>query len=127
MSIVRFSPWELDRSAAERSWVPAADVWETPSAYRIDLEIPSVPAENVEVAVENGILVVSGERKHAENGEEDRALRLERRQGRFSRRFRLPKDVDHSAIEARMEQGVLALTVAKKARPEPRRIEVVAA
>ena len=128
MSIVRFSPWwEPDRSAAAHSWVPAADVWETPSAYRIDLEVPAVAAANVQVQVENGILTVSGERRPAERGEEAQALRLERRHGRFSRRFRLPKNADKGAIEARVEQGILSLTIAKEAKPEPRRIEVVAA
>ena len=120
MSIVRLH-------TAVPVWVPVADVWETPSAYRIDLEVPAVAAEDVSVALEDGVLTVSGERKRAEPGESDRALRRERHHGRFSRRFRLPKDADQGAIEARVEQGVLSLSIAKQAERQPRRIEVVAA
>jgi HSP20 family protein len=128
MSIVRFSPYfAADRRIAPESWTPVADVWETAEAYRIDLEIPSVPAEAVEVAVEDGVLIMSGERNRAARAEGERNHRLERRAGKFSRRFKLPEDADAEAISARVANGVLEVTVSKQEERKPRRIEVVAA
>jgi HSP20 family protein len=128
MSIVRFNPYfAADRRAAPESWTPVADVWETAEAYRIDLEIPSVPAEAVDVAVEDGVLIMSGERSRPERAEGERNHRLERRAGKFSRRFKLPEDADAEAIGARVANGVLEVTVSKQEERKPRRIEVVAA
>ena len=127
MNIVRFNPWrELDRMEA-RGWIPAVDVWETPSAFRIDMDIPSVKAEDVDVAIDEGILTVSGERKRAERSEDDHAHRYERHHGVFKRRFRLPDNVDEGNVEAKVVNGVLQLSIGKRAEMQPRRIEVVAA
>ncbi len=128
MSIVRFNPWwEIDRSLNPGGWVPVADVWETPSAYRIDLELPAVAAEDVDVSVNEGVLEISGERRPRERGEDERSHRVERRYGRFSRRFRLPENADEDAIRARVANGVLEVTIDKRAEHRPRRIEVIAA
>lgn len=148
MSIVHWNPWrELDdaralltqrgrshplaRSAGEArapsGWLPAVDISETENAYRIELEIPSVPVEDVNVSVKDGVLTVSGERNGESESGEGKRHRVERRRGRFSRRFRLPENVDESAIEARARDGVLYLSIAKKEQPQPRRIEVNAA
>jgi len=128
MSIVRFNPYfAADRRTAPAGWTPVADVWETGSAYRIDLEIPSVPAEAVDVSVEEGVLIMSGERSRTERAEGERNHRLERRAGRFSRRFKLPEDADAEAISARIADGLLEVTVGKREESKPRRIEVVAA
>ncbi len=129
MSIVRLNPWlEANRGAVANNWTPPADVWETPSAYRIDLEIPAVRAEDVDVSVDDGVLIIIGKRERIElNEAEDQAHRLERRHGNFARRFRLPENADADEISAHIINGVLALTIAKRAEARPRRIEVNAA
>ena len=128
MSIVRFNPWwELDRNLNSSGWIPAADVWETPAAYRIDLEIPAVAAGQVDVTVEEGILTISGERQRVERAEDEREHRVERRYGPFSRKFRLPKNADENAISARVRNGVLEVTIEKQSEHQPRRVEVIAA
>ena len=128
MSIVRFNPYfPAGRTGRAAGWTPAADVWETPDAYRIDLDIPSVAAEAVEVTVEENVLVMSGERARPERSEGERGHRLERHYGRFSRRFRLPEDADADSVEARVVNGVLEVRIPKAEAHKPRRIEVVAA
>ncbi len=135
MSIVQWNPWrEFDdifgrvvRTPSEHlsgmEWLPAVDITESDSAYRIELEIPGVPTDEVEVSVKEGVLTVSGERKF-ETENHGRKHRIERRYGRFSRSFRLPEDADENAISARARDGVLGLTVAKKEKAQPRTIEV---
>jgi len=135
MSIVQWNPWkEFDdlfgrvvRTPSEHlsgsEWLPAVDITEAEGAYRIELEIPGVPASDVSVSVKDGVLTVSGERKF-EAEAEGRRHRIERRYGKFSRSFRLPEDADESSIGARARDGVLCLSVAKKEKAKPRAIEV---
>ncbi|MEZ5557264.1 MAG: Hsp20/alpha crystallin family protein [Pseudomonadales bacterium] len=135
MSIVQWNPWkELDdvfgrvvNAPSEHlggaEWSPAVDITETDEAYRIDLEIPGVPGDQVNVSVKDGVLTVEGERRF-EAEANGRRQRIERRYGRFARRFRLPEDVEDDAISARARDGVLELTVGKKAKAQPRSIQV---
>lgn len=136
MSIVQWNPWrEFDdlftrvagppgEALAGSEWLPPVDITETEKDYRIDVEIPAVAAEDVEVTVKDGVLTVSGERKSESESEEGKRHRVERRWGKFSRSFRLPENVDEGAIEARSKDGVLYLSVAKKEKAQPRRIAV---
>ena len=129
MSIVRFNPWrEFDLAAETAStWVPAVDVWETPESFRIDVDVPAVAPEAVDVALERGVLSISGERQRPSREEGDSNHRLERRTGKFRRRFKLPESADADNVSARVVGGVLQITIAKHAVNQPRRIEVVAA
>jgi len=139
MNIVQWNPWrEFDdlftraagrpgESLAGADWLPAADIVETEQGYRIEMEIPAVAADDVDVAVKDGVLTVSGERRSETDGESGRRHRVERRWGRFSRSFRLPENVDWDSIDARARDGVLYLNLAKKDNARPRRIEVQAA
>ena len=136
MSIVHWNPWrEFDdlftriaappgEALARSEWLPAVDITETDKAFRIDVEIPAVPPEDVEVSVKDGVLTVAGERRSESESGDGKRHRVERRWGKFSRSFRLPENVDENGIEARVKDGVLYLTVAKKAKDQPRRIEV---
>ncbi|MFW5947668.1 MAG: Hsp20/alpha crystallin family protein [Gemmatimonadota bacterium] len=105
---------------------PAADVMENSDAIRVTLELPGMTAEDIEVNLENNLLTVSGE-KQEERTESDRNTRWhvsERRFGRFSRSFVLPREVDHDAIEAHFENGVLELRIPKAEEARPHRIEI---
>ena len=137
MSIVRLNPWrEFDDlftqvSAArvrpsDAAWTPVADILETADDYHIELDIPAVAAEAIDIALEEGVLTVSGERS-VEDSEAARHLRKERSQGRFSRSFHLPENVDEDSITAAAKNGVLSLVITKKVKDAPRRIEIAAA
>ncbi len=137
MSIVRLNPWrefddlftQVSTARVRRSdaaWTPVADILETADDYQIELDIPAVAAEAIDIALEDGVLTVSGERS-VEDSEAARHLRKERSQGRFSRSFHLPENVDEDSITAAAKNGVLSLLIAKKAKDRPRRIEIAAA
>ena len=77
--------------------------------------------QEVKVQVEEGrILQISGERKKEETQSSDRWHRVERSQGSFLRRFKLPENTKVEEVKAAMENGVLTVTVPKAAPPEPR-------
>ncbi len=105
------------------NWVPAVDIVETEDQFVLHLDIPAVPVDKVTVSVEDGVLKVSGEREFT-LAEGATPQRRERRFGEFSRSFQLPDTVDEDAIEAAAKDGVLSLTIAKRAQVQPRQIEV---
>ena len=108
----------------QASWRPAVDILETDDAFRLLLDIPAVAAQDVKVSVEDNLLTISGEIPSEEASELVTQHRRERRVGRFSRSFRLPETVDEDAIDASSKDGVLTLTIAKRAQSQPRQIEV---
>jgi len=136
MNIVRRSPMRnfdnffqaLERPAVQvrrADWLPLVDIRETSENYQIDVEVPAVASEDLSVSVDDGVLTVSGERKAQDEEQQDGRLhRVERRYGKFERRFQLPQDADADAITAQARDGVLYLSIAKQATATPRNIEV---
>lgn len=106
--------------------VPDTDVAETRDEIRVVCELPGMRADQVELSLENNVLTISGEKREEreEGREEDRYHLTERRWGRFSRSFVLPREVDSDRIEASFDSGVLTITIPKSERARPRRIEV---
>ncbi|CAL4988879.1 unnamed protein product [Urochloa decumbens] len=106
---------------------------ETPEAHVIAVDVPGVRREDVRVEVDEAtrVLRVSGERRaeeeagKAEDGGEIRWHRAERAAGRFWRRFRMPAGADVGRVSARMENGVLTVTVPKVAGHRGREPRVV--
>lgn len=118
-----FSREEGDEPTPRR-WMPALDVTETKDAYQIDVEVPGLRPEDINVTVDQGMLTVQGERR-SEEEKSDRAYhRVERHYGAFRRSISLPRDVDASKVKANYDNGVLRLMVPKTAGSQAKRIEV---
>ncbi|CAD7699732.1 unnamed protein product [Ostreobium quekettii] len=113
----------------ERSRTFPTDVVERDDAFELTTDVPGMEPGDIMVEVKEGVLVVKGERKEATEGkdEEGRVVRQERRHRRFERRFRLGEVADREGVSARLERGVLTVTVPKREAPKPRRVEVVEA
>ncbi len=122
---------ELDRlfddvfvNRPTQGWQPPADAREDGTGFTLLLDVPGVTPDSVEVLAEDGILTVKGSRPAATLAEGERAVFVERTQGAFLRRFRLPKSADLQAIEATYSHGVLTLRIGKLAPAQPRRVPV---
>ena len=109
---------------APRRWVPALDVVESKDAYNIDVEVPGLRPEDINVTVDRGMLTVQGERRSEEEKGDRSYHRVERRYGSFRRSISLPGDVDASRVQATYDNGVLRLEIPKTAGSQPKRIEV---
>ena len=109
------------------SWSPAVDIFEKGDDLVIRAEVPGVEKNDIDVRIEDGTLVLRGERKREEEITDDNAYRLERSYGSFVRSFRLPKTVDASRIGATHSNGVLEITLPKAEESKPKRIEINAA
>ena len=104
------------------AYVPAFEVKETNEAFVVKADVPGVQESDLDIAVHNNVLTVSGTR-HAEERKEGDAFALyERQYGSFSRSFSLPDTADGERVEAKLDAGVLTLTIWKKAEAKPRKI-----
>ena len=111
-----------------------ADVKELSKSYLFVIDMPGVKSGDLSVQVEDeNVLVISGERKRErdEASEEKKEeagvkyLRMERRMGKFMRKFVLPENADLEGISAECKDGVLTVTVMKKPPPEPKKPKTV--
>ncbi|MEO8702943.1 MAG: Hsp20/alpha crystallin family protein [Kofleriaceae bacterium] len=104
------------------AFAPAFEVKETVDAFILKADLPGVSEADLDIAVHNAVLTVSGTR-HAEERKDGESFALYERQfGSFSRSFALPDLADGEKIGAKLEHGVLTLTVGKKAEAKPRKI-----
>ncbi|MFF7652549.1 Hsp20/alpha crystallin family protein [Streptomyces sp. NPDC007983] len=104
------------------AWAPAADVSEADDAYRVEVDLPGVRREDVDVEVSGQELTVSGE--IGEREREGVLRRSTRRTGRFEYRMLLPAEVNTEAVRAGMADGVLTITVPKAEAVKPRHVEI---
>ena len=106
------------------AFVPAFEVKETNDAFVLKGDIPGVAEADLDIAVHNNILTVSGTRQSEERKEGESFALYERQYGSFSRSFSLPDTADGERVEAKLDSGVLTLTIWKKAEAKPRKIAV---
>ena len=106
------------------STFPSVNMWQDEDYVFVDVELPGMGQEEVEVLVtpENQLLV-SGERLGPVD-EDGRWHRRERRFGKFQRQFSLPVEVDPEQVTAQLKAGVLRIQLTEKESVKPRKIEI---
>lgn len=114
------SRW-LDANAS----IPRLDMTESESAYEIQAEMPGVEKEDLKVAIDHQRITIEGEcRKANERREGENVVYSERSARKFMRSFTLPSEVDDATAQARLENGVLHLTLPKKQGSPVRRLDI---
>lgn len=98
----------------ESDWNPAVDIIENDKDILVRMDVPGMDNKNVHVEIDNGSLVIRGERKYEKEHKEENYLCVERRYGQFSRSFRLPEYIDQSHIKAECKNGLLEVRLAKQ-------------
>ena len=104
--------------------LPAADVYETPQEFVIELEVPGFAEKDIGLEVTDHTLVIKGEVKEAKEEKEKTFLLHERLERTFERRFFLPELADTEKVTATFKEGVLELHAPKIAAAKPRRITI---
>lgn len=107
-----------------RSFVPAVDVTETKEGYTLTADLPGLSAKDVDITVENGILLLSGERKDEHADVKDGYRRVERSFGSFRRSFTLPKGVNLDDLKASTEHGQVKVFIPKPVAELPRKVKI---
>lgn len=103
---------------------PRMDVVDAGPEYRVTLELPGVDEKDVDLSIDGSTLIVKGEKRAEQRAENDGLVHAERAFGAFQRAIELPCEVDASGAQARLENGILAITLPKSEKAKPRRIEV---
>ncbi|MHB8411137.1 MAG: Hsp20/alpha crystallin family protein [Candidatus Acidiferrales bacterium] len=106
------------------AWAPAVDVYETENELVIKADLPEISEKDLDVRVENNMMTIRGERKFEQQVKEDSYLRMERAYGSFSRSFSLPNTVNTEAINADYKNGVLTVTLPKRAESKPKQVKI---
>lgn len=91
--------------------IPSAALCEKEGAYELEVELPGVQKENVDIQIENGILQISATRKRGES------------EMRFRKEFRVADEIETDSIQAAFENGLLTLSIEKK-HTEARKIKI---
>jgi HSP20 family protein len=102
----------------------AVDIWETPDHLHLEAELPGFNRDQIDVTIDNNVLSLTAARTQQEGHDQREWLLNERRAVRFSRSFNLPPTVDGGKVEAKYENGVLHVTLAKREESKPRKISV---
>jgi len=107
------------------TWVPSVDIYETDTHDLVlRAELPGISREDIEVTVENGTVVIKGEKKFDTEVKEEHYRRIERTYGTFHRSFTLPNTVDAAKVAAEYKNGVLTVTLPFKEEARPRTVNV---
>ena len=117
---------QTNESLNGQYWVPSMDAWETEQAFVVQVDLPGLKPEQVDVSFDRNVLSIRGTRWDTipTDKSEKRVFFVERSPGSFSRTLRFPQYIESSKIEAKFENGVLTVTVPKSEAGKPRRIQV---
>ena len=115
----------LSQRNAEAAMRPRLNVSETEAAFEVQAELPGVKKEDVKVAIEHQRVTIEAQAHHeTAQREGENVLYSERSASGFMRSFMLPSEVDDTQAQARMENGVLMLTLPKKNGGAAKRITI---
>lgn len=106
------------------SFVPAAELQDTPEAFLLKLEVPGLKAEDLDIQVTGEAISIRGERRSESTSEEKGITRSEFRYGRFRRVIPLPARVQNDQVEATYDSGILNLRLPKAESEKTRVVKV---
>lgn len=124
-NLLGFDPFfGMETRAAKSGFIPSFEIKETNDNYVLKADLPGVREEDLDISLHGNVLTVSGSRAADEHREGETYFIYERQYGSFSRSFSLPDEANGEAIEADLRDGVLTLTIAKRAESKPRKIQL---
>ncbi len=97
---------------------PAVDIDATDEEYTITVEVPGIEEKDIKLTIKNDTLIVSGEKRQEKEAKEKNYYKMERSYGAFQRLLSLPEDADQDKVDASFKNGVLSITVPRRALPD---------
>src|SRR5678815_497533 len=119
--------WDTEGVTTGGEWAPVVDIIENENALTVKAELPGIEPKDVAVTIDNNVLTLKGERRIEKEVRKENYHRMERAYGTFARAFALPAFVDAEDVKAEFKNGLLIVTVPKKANAKTRAVQVTAA
>lgn len=116
--------WPSRDSGLFSGWSPALDVFDDKDNFVVTVELPGLKKEEINLSLHDGVLTISGERKHERDEKEGGTFRSERYFGKFQRSVTLPAAVDANKVAANYKDGVLTVELPKAEEAKPKQIAV---
>jgi HSP20 family protein len=116
--------WPTRDSGLFSGWSPAIDVHDEKDNLVVQVEVPGMKKDEIEISLHDGVLTVSGERKSEREHKEGQTCRSERFFGKFQRSVTLPAQVDAEKVRAAYQDGILSVTLPKAEAAKPKQIAV---
>lgn len=104
------------------TFAPSFEVKETNDQFVVRADVPGVEEKDIDVSLHNGVLSVTGTRAGEQRQEGEAYYLYERQFGSFTRSFSLPDSADADKVNAKLDSGVLTITIGKRAEAKPRKI-----
>lgn len=106
------------------SFSPAVNIYETDKDIMVKAEMPGINEKDINIKVRDGVLTLTGERKKENKVEKEGYYLEESLYGSFHRYFRLPEHVDAEKIKAKLNKGILNITIPKTEKTKPKEIKI---
>ena len=140
MAITRYTPFDRELStrrfsdllddffneavSSSNAFVPGIDISETDDQFQVQVELPGMERDDIEVSLENSVLTVNGERKFEEKENGKKFHKVESHYGTFSRSVQLPENVDADSVDAHYKDGILHISIDKSEDKVRKKIEI---
>ena len=115
--------WSATPSTMQ-SQTPACDIEETEDHFLLSFDVPGLKKEDLKIEVQDGVLVISGERKLQRENQSQRRFQAERFYGAFQRSFQLPNTVQADQIEGQYTDGVLQVAIPKVQSTQAKQVKI---
>ena len=115
---------EGKESITVAEWAPVVDITEDEKEYLISAELPEIKKEEIKLTVENGVLILTGERRREKEEKAKKYHRVERSYGSFVRTFSLPDNADAEKVNAEFKDGVLKVHIGKSEAARPKMVAI---
>lgn len=106
------------------SWMPPVDLREENDKLVLEMEVPGLKKDDVEISLENNVLTIKGERKFEKEEKKENFHKIERSYGKFSRSFSLPTTVKPDGIDASLKDGILTVSLPFAEEAKPKKISI---
>lgn len=114
--------WDDDLMGA--NFVPSADVYQDKDNVIVEMDVPGIDADKLDISLENDVLTVSGSREEKNEVKREDYYRKEIRSGSFARSVILPMTVKNNEAKAEFKKGILKITLPKAEEVKPKKIAV---
>jgi HSP20 family protein len=114
-----------EKDMVSSAWNPSVDIYEKENEIVLKAEVPGIDENDIEIKIEDNTITLNGERKFEKETKEENYHRIERSYGSFYRSFTLPQNINQDKIKAESENGILKITMPKKAELKPKKVKIL--